>query len=231
MKILAFNASPRKGQGVTDVLMNTFLESATSAGAEVEKYYVVDLDVKGCLGCFSCWWKTPGRCVHRDDMDWILPKMVEADAVVFGTPVYHYNIVHHLQRLRERTLPLNKPEMYIQGGETHHPGRHERKSPQRTVVISVCGFPDLTNFNQVEGLFPDAVKILLPSSGIIYDEEGRGYIESFFRAIRDAGKELTVDGDVSEETRRKLIVDYPEEVKKMIVEKYNIWSSQATPGT
>jgi len=33
MKILAFNASPRKGQGVTDVLMNTFLESTISARA------------------------------------------------------------------------------------------------------------------------------------------------------------------------------------------------------
>ena len=60
MKLLAFNASPRRADGTTDILVDRFIEGAGEAGAETEKHHVVDLDINGCLGCFSCWWKTPG---------------------------------------------------------------------------------------------------------------------------------------------------------------------------
>jgi len=72
MKVLAFNASPRKEQSISDIIMKLFLEGAEEGEAETEKYYVVDLNIKGCVGCFSCWTKTPGKCIHRDDMDWII---------------------------------------------------------------------------------------------------------------------------------------------------------------
>jgi len=106
MKVLAFNSSPRKEKGVSDIVMNLFLEGAEEAGAETEKHYVTDLDIKGCLGCFTCWTETPGRCVHRDDMDWIIPRWGEADVIFLGTPIYNYNIVHYLQSIeKEVNLP------------------------------------------------------------------------------------------------------------------------------
>ena len=226
MKILSFNASPRKEKGITEALLDVFLDSAEAAGAEVERHYVVDLDVKGCQGCFSCWFATPGRCIHRDDMDWILPKMVEADVLVYGTPVYHYNIIHYLQRMRERTLPLNMPEMYVKEGETHHPDREPRERPQRRVVVSVCGFPDLVNFNQVRGLFPEAVKILLPASQMMYDKEGRKVLSGFLESVKKAGKEIVETGDISPENREGLIMELSPEVKRRIVESMNQVSAQ-----
>ena len=89
MKVLAFNSSPRKEKGVSEIVMNLFLEGAEEAGAETEIHYVCDLDVKGCLGCFACWTETPGRCVHSDDMDWIIPRWGEADVIYLGTPIYN----------------------------------------------------------------------------------------------------------------------------------------------
>ena len=228
MKVLAFNASPRK-DGATNELMSLFLSSAEEAGAEVESHFIIDLDIKGCTGCFSCWWRTPGKCVHRDDMDWILPKMVEADAIVFGTPVYIYNINHHLQRLRERTLPLAQPDMEIREGGTQHPSRFNRQTPQRRVIIAVSGFPDQSNFNQIHGLFPDATKIFLPSSAILYSPEGRRLVSGFLDAVKKAGRELAMNGDVSEETRGHLIVEFPPEVKKQLVEIHNERSNRITP--
>jgi multimeric flavodoxin WrbA len=225
-KILAFNSSPRKERGSTDIVMDLLISSAESAGADVEKLYVIDLNVRGCLGCFSCWWKTPGICVHRDDMDWILPKMVEADAIVLGTPVYHYNIIHYLQRLRERTLPLNLPDMVVRQGQTHHPSRHRKDRPQSTVIVAVCGFPDLTNFNQVGGLFPDAAKIFLPASWILSAEEGRQCLQSFIEAVKAAGRELVETGSISRGTQGKLKVDYSGEMKNRIRNWYNTHSDQ-----
>ena len=166
MKVLAFNASPRKSNSISDVVMNRFLEGAAESGAEVESHYVVDLVINGCVGCFSCWWKTPGKCIHRDDMDWILQRIIESNVLYLGTPIYHYNIIHYLQRLRERTLPLSLPKMCIEEEETHHPGRY--KNERRTVLAAVCGFPDLSNFTQAKGLFPDATHIFLPAAQTIW---------------------------------------------------------------
>jgi multimeric flavodoxin WrbA len=227
-KILAFNSSPRKERRSTNLVMDLFLSSAESAGANVEKLYVIDLNVRGCLGCFSCWWETPGKCVHRDDMDWVLPKMVEADAIVFGTPVYHYNIVHYLQRLRERTLPLNLPDMVVRKGETRHSSRFHKDRPQSTAIVAVCGFPDLTNFNQVGGLFPDAAKIFLPASWTLSVEEGRQYLQPFIEAVKAAGKELVETGSISNETQGQLTVDYSNEMKDRIRNWYNTFSARRT---
>ncbi len=223
MKILAFNASPRKDRGITDIVMNHFLESAREAGAVIEKHYVVDLNIKGCLGCFSCWMKTPGRCIQRDDMDWILPRMREADAVFYGTPIYHYNIVHHLQRMRERTLPLALPDMEIVDGETIHPAREPRKTEQHTILAAVCGFPDLSNFDQARSLFPNATHIFLPASHMLLDPEGRKQLTRFTEAVKEVGRELVDNGGISDETRSRLIVEYPDEFKRMIVERTNRW--------
>ena len=229
MKVLAFNASPRKGNGVSEALMNWFLEGASQAGAEIEKHYVTDLDIKGCLGCFSCWWVTPGRCSQRDDMDWLLPKIAEADVVYLGTPIYHYNIVHYLQRMRERTLPLAMPEMYIEDGDTHHPARSRNKE-QVTVLAAVCGFPDLVNFRQVEGLYPNAVHVFLPAAQIIANEEGRKYLEGFKDAVVTAGRTLAEKGEITDEVRKKLVVEYPEEMKEMIVSQHNEDSAALNDG-
>ncbi len=219
MKLLAFNASPRRTHGASEVIMNRFIEGAKEAGADVERHYVADLMIKGCTGCFSCWWKTPGQCVHNDDMDWVIPKMVDADIIYLGTPIYYFNIVHGLQRMRERTLPMIVPDMITEGGETHHPQRHKR-TPQ-TVLAAVCGFPDIVNFRQAEGLYPDATHIFLPAAQLLFQEEGRQYLAGFLDDVWDAGYQISKGNKLVEEHRRRLIVDYPDEMKRLIVKKHN----------
>jgi len=140
MKLLVFNASPRKSSGTTDVLLEAFIKGARSSGADVEKHHIVDLDINGCRGCFSCWWVTPGECVQRDDMDKLLPSILEADVMVLGTPIYGRNVTSYLQKLLERTFVFSLPEMVTRGGETQHPGR-VNKFP-RLVLVATCGFPD-----------------------------------------------------------------------------------------
>ena len=219
MKVLAFNASPRKEKSTSDIVLNLFLEGAEEAGAETEKHYVVDLDIKGCVGCFTCWTKTPGRCVHRDDMDWIIPRFGDADVVYFGTPIYNYNIIHYLQRMTERMLPTALPYMVEKDGTTRHPERYERK-PQKLVLAAVAGFPDTENFNQAKALFPNSLYIFLPSAQLIQSPEGSKYLSEFKNAVKEAGRQI-VTGDVSEEVKSRLEVKLPPEVKQMIREQAN----------
>jgi len=220
MKVLAFNSSPRKEKGVSEIVMSLFLDGAEEAGAETERHYVYDLDVKGCLGCFTCWTETPGRCVHRDDMDWIIPRWREADVIYLGTPIYNYNISHYLQRLTERMLPTALPYMEEKEGSTRHPARHERR-PQKTVLAAVAGFPDLENFDVAKLLFPDSLHILLPSAQVLEDQEGRRLVTNFTEAVKEAGRQIVANGAVDEEVKKMLVVDYPPKIKDMLREEAN----------
>jgi len=220
MKVLAFNASPRKEKGTTDIIINNFLEGARRAEATTKKYYVTDLEIKGCIGCFTCWTKTPGKCIHRDDMDWLLPEVEEADIIVLGTPIYNSNIIHYLQRMTERFLPLQLPWMEEKGETTQHPTRHKRK-PQKIVLVAVAGFPDPQAFNIVKALVPNALQILLPSSQILQDAEEIERMKFFTDAVTESGKQLIQCGFVDDETREKLVVEFDSEMRNKIREKAN----------
>jgi hypothetical protein len=220
MKVLAFNSSPRKEKGISEILIRLFLEGAEEAGAETESHYVCDLDVKGCLGCFACWTETPGRCVHRDDMDWIITEWIEADVIYLGTPIYNYNITHYLQRLTERMLPTTFHYMEEREGVTRHPERHERR-PQKTVLAAVAGFPGLENFDVAKILFPDSLHILLPSAQILVDPVGSKQVSFFTEAVKEAGRQIVAKGAVDDEVKKRLVVDYPPKVKDVLREEAN----------
>ena len=220
MKFIAFNASPRKERGVSEIIMNLFLEGAEEAGAETESHHIVDLDINGCLGCFSCWTETPGRCVHRDDMDWIIPKMVESDVIYFGTPIYNYNIASYLQRMTERMLPMVLPFMEEREGLTRHPERQERRA-MKMVLAAVAGFPDTENFDQAKALYPNSIPIFLPSGQVLQNQEGRKHLSSFTEAVKEAGRQLASRGEVDEAVKERLLVKFSPEMKKTIREQAN----------
>ena len=220
MKILAFNASPRKKQGTTDIILNSFLTAAEEAGATTKKHYVTDLDIRGCTGCFTCWTKTPGKCIHSDDMEWIIPEILESDIIVHATPIYNNNITHYLQRMNERQLPMALPWMTEKGETTRHPRRHQR-GPQKTVLIAVAGFPDHQAFDNVKLLYPNAIQILLPSSQLLLNPEGSKLITGFTEAVPEAARQLVGQGSVDENIKRRLVVEYSPEVKALIREGAN----------
>jgi len=228
MNVLVFNASPRKERGTTDILLEAFVEGASETKAEIAKHHIVDLDINGCRGCFTCWWKTPGKCVHRDDMDWILPEIADTDVLVLGTPIYGNNVTHYLQKLIERTFTFTMPEMYKgEDGETHHPGR-QRKIP-KVVLVATCGFPDSTPFRLAKALFQSALHITLPAAQLLFNEEGREQLAEFLETIRTVGKMLANGQDVPDQLREKLCIEYSEEMKKQVVEAHNLYSAQSSP--
>jgi hypothetical protein len=222
MKVLAFNASPRKDKSVSEIIMNLFLEGAVEGGAETESHFIVDLDIKGCVGCFKCWVESPGKCIFRDDMDWIIPRFMDAEVIYLGTPIYNYNITHYLQRMTERMLPLSLPYMVESDGSTRHPDREERKE-QQLVLAAVAGFPDTDNFNQVRALFPGAIYIFLPTAQILQDPEGSKYVSYFTDAVREVGRQMVALGEVDEAVKEKLVVKFSPEMKKMLREQANMF--------
>ena len=85
MKILGLSFSPRP-QGNTDVLLNEVLNGARQEGAEVELLRACDKEIRPCDGCRACW--ETGECHIKDGMQEIYPKLLEADGIVLGAPIY-----------------------------------------------------------------------------------------------------------------------------------------------
>ena len=101
-KVLIVSASPRRG-GNSDLLCDAFARGAQEAGHRVEKIFFRDQNINYCLGCEACY--NTKKCIQKDDMDEVLDKMVGADVLVFGTPVYFYTLDAQLKTLIDRTVP------------------------------------------------------------------------------------------------------------------------------
>ena len=101
-KVLILSSSFRKG-GNSDTLCDQFAMGARDAGHAVEKIFLNDKHIGYCRGCGVC--NTTHKCIQKDDMAEILNKMVEADVIVMGTPVYFYSMNGQMKTLIDRTVP------------------------------------------------------------------------------------------------------------------------------
>jgi multimeric flavodoxin WrbA len=106
-KILAIVGSPRKG-GNTDILVQKMAEGAVSKGAQVDTLRLGGLNIRECDGCHACWQRK--LCSKRDDMLNIYPKIIESDAIIFGTPVYWYGPTALMKAFIDRFVYFNCPE-------------------------------------------------------------------------------------------------------------------------
>jgi len=103
MKILAISTSPRAG-GNTDLLIDRIVRSTAEAGAEVEKVSTRELTIAPCMECNSC--AKTGACVIKDDMQEMYTKLLDADRIVFATPVYFLGPCAQAKALIDRCQAL-----------------------------------------------------------------------------------------------------------------------------
>ena len=102
-KVLIVSTSPRAHSN-SEALANAFAEGARAAGHEAEVISLRGRTVNFCRGCFVCQEKL--RCVIRDDADEICQKALQADVLVFATPIYYYEMSGQLKTLLDRLNPL-----------------------------------------------------------------------------------------------------------------------------
>jgi len=105
MKVIAINGSPRK-EWNTHILLQKCLEGAMEGGAETELINLYDIDFKGCTSCFACKLKgiTVSKCAMKDDLEPVLERIVDCDALVLGSPVYFASITGEMRSFMERLL-------------------------------------------------------------------------------------------------------------------------------
>ena len=105
-KVIAINGSPRKTWN-TAQLLEYALKGAESVGAETDIIHLYDLDYKGCTSCFSCklvGGKSYGKCALKDELTPILEKILSADALILGSPIYVGTATGEMRSFLERLL-------------------------------------------------------------------------------------------------------------------------------
>lgn len=212
MKILSINSSPRTGgQSKTELMLNHLVEGMQEAGAEVEVVNLREKKIKNCIGCFTCWTKTPGKCLQKDDMtNEIFPKLLASDLVVYATPLYYHTMNGAMSTFRERTLPAVQP-FFEQGddGKTFHPLRN--KVPA-AVWLSVCGLPEESEFDVLSDYLNRtrhkdvtiAAEIYRPAAELWTSPFLKDKIDDILDATKLAGRELVESMKISPGTMERI---------------------------
>lgn len=106
MKALGISGSPRK-DGNTSMLVNHCLKAMAEEGIETELVSLAGLNITGCKYCGYCF-EHPGECSTKDDAQPIIKKMLEADAIIVGSPVFYGSATALVKGLLERAGYSNR---------------------------------------------------------------------------------------------------------------------------
>jgi len=217
MHVTVFNGSPRGRKSNSHLIVEPLLEGASEGGAKTQEVFLVEKDIKQCLGCFHCWGVTPGQCVHTDDMAELIGLYLESEFVGLATPVYNMYMTGLLKNFADRLLPLATPHIRRnEDGSFYHEGRIRRFPRQFFVANS--GFPGEHNFVVLQ-TFYEVVRKANPGMVVfelyrncgevlsVTEEENpelASRIAAFRGALGKAGREMVTSGQVSQETVAEL---------------------------
>ena len=211
MKILTVNSSPRTGAGsISELLLNHLVQGMQKAGAEVCSVNLREKTIRPCQGCFTCWTKTPGRCIQMDDMTReLLPKLPTSDLIVYATPLYFSTMNAAMSIFRERMLPLSKPFMEKRGGKRAFSQRH--KLPP-VVWLSACAVAEISEFDALSNFLqsthhpdtPIIAEIYRTSSEALRHPVFKETLSDILEATIQAGGELVRSMKISPDTMARI---------------------------
>lgn len=242
MKILALNSSARTGgESKTELMLNHLVRGMREAGAAVDVVHLRKKKIKNCIGCFTCMTKTPGQCVHKDDMTLeLFPKWLESDIVIYASPLFHDTVNATMKTFVERTFPVCQPFLEQHGDIVYHPLRYRHPA---VALLSVAGFPQESVFDQLSswanytfgknGRQPDVklvAEIYRPGSETMIRYKNK--VKDILDATEQAGRELVKHMKVSPHTMAR--IKQPMDETKAFVGLANIYwqtciSERVTP--
>jgi multimeric flavodoxin WrbA len=136
MKIIGLIASPHK-EGNTAWIVNKILEGAKEQGAETQSWYFSDLNIKPCQGCLGCH-KGDRGCVINDDMQKLYVAIEQADAIIFGSPIYMGQMSGQAKIFTDRLFAVISPRF--------SPHFKEKAAKKKLVLVFNQGNPDSSMF-------------------------------------------------------------------------------------
>jgi multimeric flavodoxin WrbA len=126
MRIVILNGNPSAGSTAFESYLDGLSRTLAAGGHMTTTSTLRDMDIGQCRGCWGCWVKTPGECVIRDDAARLCRDVINADWLVYASPVTMGFPSALLKRAMDRLIPLIHPYGVVDRGEAHHKARYER---------------------------------------------------------------------------------------------------------
>lgn len=187
MKVLGISTSPRI-QGNTDMLLRQALSGAESAGANTVYIRLSDYHIGPCISCNAC--HATGLCRLHDDYELILQEILDADRLVFATPLYFMSVCAQAKILIDRAQCLWVSK-YILKKPLFTPTRDSR-----AMVIAVGGSKSKKQFESVRSTmmsYFDPLEVHYTMNLFVNQIDAPGEIEKHPSALKEAyrlGSEL-----------------------------------------
>ena len=235
MKVLLLNGSPRREKSCTIRVAYKFVDGLRAAGdCEVEEINISDCKITPCLGCLSCWGRTEGECVIKnDDIPMLKEKILAADVIIESYPLYFFGMPGIMKVFTDRMLSMMctyEGQAPVVGQPFH--GIRGDMSGKKFIIVSTCGYaqtdliydPLLKEYDCICGpgnyyalLCPQGKTLSVPE---LYDR-----MEVYLEKYVDAGKELATTGELSEETITGLrVAPFNERRFKLLLKKF--WENE-----
>ncbi len=173
-KIVILNGSPRR-KGNTSALVRAFTEGAESAGHTVTEFFLDEMNIHGCKGCFGGHSGKDSPCVQKDDMDKVYPAVKESDVIILATPLYYWNMSGQIRTAVDRLFALEEGDGNLLRGQ----GR----ASALLMVAEGHGFEDVLLYydHLMEHLrWKNLGHILAGGNGDIGDIEGKPELEKAY---------------------------------------------------
>ena len=172
--IVILNGSPRR-KGNTSALVRAFTEGAESAGHTVTEFFLDEMNIHGCKGCFGGHSGKDSPCVQKDDMDKVYPAVKESDVIILATPLYYWNMSGQIRTAVDRLFALEEGDGNLLRGQ----GR----ASALLMVAEGHGFEDVLLYydHLMEHLrWKNLGHILAGGNGDIGDIEGKPELEKAY---------------------------------------------------
>lgn len=163
-KVLIVSSSPRKN-GNSEILANEAAKGAKDAGNEVEVVLLRDKTVNFCRGCLAC--QKLLKCVINDDMAALVEKLKAADAVIFATPIYYYEMSGQLKTFLDRCNPIYPQEYAFRDVYLLSSSAEEGQEPAARAVSGLKGWIECFEKARFAGAF-NAGGVTMPNDVLKY---------------------------------------------------------------
>jgi multimeric flavodoxin WrbA len=218
-------------KGNTARLLSPFVQGMRDAGCQTELVYASRLELKPCTGEMHCWYRKPGECYLKDDMQTLYPRLQEADILVLATPVY-IPLPGQMQVLINRLCPLLEPRLESRDGRTRARFRPD-VAIERVALVATGGWWERANMDTLVRIAREIAEdasvafagaVLRPHAFLMardgeLTEDGRAVAE----AARHAAHELVIEGFMREPTLAA--VSRPLIGEEELRARYNAWLS------
>lgn len=187
VKVLGISTSPRV-DGNSDLLLRQALAGAESTGAEIEYIRLSDLNIAPCNECNSCY--KSGACAIEDDYQMLSSKMLEADRLIFATPIFFMTVCAQAKALIDRCQCL-WAHKYVLKQPLLTTGRD-----RRAMVIAVGGTKSKKMFESIRltaKYFLDVLDMTYVANLFVNKVDAAGEIKQHPSAMDEAyrlGREL-----------------------------------------